>query len=178
MITQRLVLVRILNKMIIFRGLLFLSFIFLVENVSAQPCREIIWKKKVKNKLHDKCQFKNDTAILNYGGVYLHEYTNDSVKWYYFKRFYSDGTVVNSQMYCHYPTLNERMTIQNGNKSYYVVRNKMIIMQEYNSYEGYYFSFLNLFDNEIKYGYTMRKLNGRKKENSLYKTVYKFVPDQ
>lgn len=163
--------------MVFLRNIVLISMVFIVEYSIAQPCGEIIWNKKNKNKLHAKYEFVSDTSILKYNGVYIQEYNHDSVTWYYFKRFYPNGTVISSQRYCYYPNQQDRNNLKDGNKGYYFVKDKLIIIQEYNSHEGYYYSYLSLSKNKIQYDYTLKKLNSKRKKDSIYKTVYTFVPD-
>tara|TARA_B100000683_G_scaffold266422_1_gene298652 strand:- start:2187 stop:2690 length:504 start_codon:yes stop_codon:yes gene_type:complete len=152
----------------------FLIFFF-SNGLIGQTCFEYKFKKELKNKLHKKLPYKVDSNKLRFDGVYIHEYTNEDKTWYYFYKFNSDGTVSQSQMYCHFPTMDERSNPLNPNISYFTFSEGKVIMQEYNSYLGYYFSVMSVDLNTIQHEYSMKKIGAKRKKVSLYKTQYKFI---
>lgn len=154
----------------------FLIF-FLSNCLYGQPCHEYRFKKEIKNKLHKKLPFKLDSNKLRFDGVYIHEFTKQDKTWYYFYKFNPDGTVFQSQMYCHLPTMEERSNPLNPNKSFYTFSNGKLIMQDYNSYSGYIFSIMSINSNTIRYEYYLKRIGSKRKKLSLYKTDYKFISD-
>lgn len=151
--------------------------LFFSYHLNGQTCHEYKFKKELKNKLHKKLPFKADSTKLRFDGVYIHEFTNQDKTWYYFYKFHTDGTVIQSQMYCHFPTMEERSNPLNPNKSFYTFSESKIIMQDYNSYAGYIFSVMSINSNVIQYEYYLKRLGSKRKKTSLYKTDYKFIPD-
>ena len=134
--------------------------------------------RKLKDKLHSKESFKLDSNNLRFDGVYLKTVTIDTMQWYYFIRFFENGTLTRSQRYCHYPTSNERINIKEGVKGFYILRQNEIVIQEYNNYLGYHYSYLNLMNDSITYNYYRKRLDRSKKVFSKRKSTNIFVKDK
>lgn len=163
--------------MVKLRYIFFVGSLLLSSLVYSQPClSESISNKKIKNKLHNKCEFKLDTNLLRFDGVYLDKIVGDSSVWYYFVRFYPDGTLIWSLRYCDFPFSNERINII-GNKGYYIVKGNKLIIQDYNVYLGCYYLFMDIYSGKIVHNSYQKRLGRGKTIEHRGKSAYTFISD-
>jgi hypothetical protein len=112
--------------------------------IQAQPCSNCNKRTKFNFKIHKREGAIIDTNSIKTNGVYVTEFNTNGQKKYSFIRFFGNGRVYFSCIYCSYPTKVEFNDLKYGYYGHFISKKDEVKAEVYEAYPRYYFVYYSL----------------------------------